>query len=994
MASFLQKVIKSPSTTNLLSSIHSNGGSNSVGNASPHSSSANLVSSLNSSSNNAGNSETTTPPPPSSSQNHELIRSDSSISIQSNGSSNNSTLQPPSHQINRNPSNNSIKSDDSSGMSSPINTMTSSDQIVEEIVVVNNSDGTQNEKKLTRKIAQFISSPKLDQSVTVSTPESVTSPSSHGSGNMKAIKKALFSAPDIFFGSKQKKSGKKPKKAKFNINTEISTPYNVVHKMHVDFDLKWTGHNDFKLDEKLGDGAYGSVYKGTHKDLGFTLAIKVIEMKQAEAQSLQNEINILKNCKSPNVVSYFGSLHDENNVWILMDFCALGSIRDIIESTEKTLNESQIAFVVKNTLQGLIYLHTQAIIHRDVKAANILLSDQCEVKIADFGVSEKLTSAFDQSKEMIGTPLWMAPEVILKKNYDYKADVWSLGITIIEMADGIPPHINMNPMRAMKMVPNWPPPTFNDPKKWSPLLNDFLAKCLDKDPEKRSSPSELLHHPFLRKVKGPEVLGDLVSQLFRIKKKKFDESKKQQQQQQHQSQSPPQSPIPHSETVESDLSSSSNHTNNNSNNNNVILATATIGTMIFKGSYTTCREIDEEDEDQEDEDQEEDPFSTTVFHKKPTTGTTVDEDQEEEEDEDDPFSTTVFHKNVKSPVTKDDSEESDQEDEEYNGTGTMVFSKPKAAKGHKRMPSVPTKPLPSLPPNRQSLAGPQPPLVIEGNSQVLSSSSGVPAISTTSSSNVDVHSQFEQMEIRILSLVDNQNKLLANEIKKEIKSVENTLVSYFNMELKKLQNQLGPIQAFMEEYKKSKQPQSSQQPQTVTQVPIVSPSPIQSNSVSSNLSNSSSTISPYNSPVQVTKNQQSTQQQVNHHHSQPVNLRSNSLSSSSNSSFRPLSAPVIPPLSDQNEKRNSQGSSSPVLTSTQPKQPVLKKMSSEKFNAHLLQQTANPLSSSNENLKFQAPTNNTPNNQHPEKKFFVDKDGILDPDKKLVTEKLKLFDHK
>jgi len=160
----------------------------------------------------------------------------------------------------------------------------------------------------------------------------------------------------------------------------------------------------------------------------------------------------------------------------------------------------------------LFYLHSKEIIHRDVKAANILITEDAIVKLADFGVSQQVGKA----QEIIGSPLWMAPEVILNREYDKRCDIWSLGITVIEIADGLPPHSDMNYMRAMKMVPNRPPPTLNDPTKWPNELNNFLAKCLQKDPSKRPYSDQLFTDPFIQTAKGSEVLTQKIKQYLTI----------------------------------------------------------------------------------------------------------------------------------------------------------------------------------------------------------------------------------------------------------------------------------------------------------------------------------------------------------------------------------------------------------------------------------------------------------------------------------------------
>jgi len=195
-----------------------------------------------------------------------------------------------------------------------------------------------------------------------------------------------------------------------------------------------------------------------------------------------------------------------------MEYCAGGSIRTIIETCNSPLNKEQIAYVAQNTLKGLFYLHSKEIIHRDVKAANILITEDAIVKLADFGVSQQVGKA----QEIIGSPLWMAPEVILNREYDKRCDIWSLGITVIEIADGLPPHSDMNYMRAMKMVPNRPPPTLNDPTKWPTELNNFLAKCLQKDPSKRPYSDQLFTDPFILSAKGSEVLIQKIKQYLTI----------------------------------------------------------------------------------------------------------------------------------------------------------------------------------------------------------------------------------------------------------------------------------------------------------------------------------------------------------------------------------------------------------------------------------------------------------------------------------------------
>ncbi|EGC39404.1 hypothetical protein DICPUDRAFT_147802 [Dictyostelium purpureum] len=307
----------------------------------------------------------------------------------------------------------------------------------------------------------------------------------------------------------------------------IGTPFNVKHNVHVDFDYKWTSNENleevFQFQEQLGTGSYGSVHRAINKDTGFELAVKVIPIKDSE--EIEKEISILKKCKSSNIVSYYGSCQQGENLWILMEYCNIGSIRDLLETTEKTLNEKQVSIVVQQALKGLHYLHQNQIIHRDIKAANILLTDDSGVKLADFGVSAVLDDVMGSSTTFIGTPLWMAPEIIQKKPYNNKCDIWSLGISIIEMIEGFPPHWSMPPARAMLMIPNKPPPALTKAHHYSKELNDFLSLCCQKDPEKRPSALDLLTHPFLAQTStSHEVLKPIMDECLKknqsLRKKK------------------------------------------------------------------------------------------------------------------------------------------------------------------------------------------------------------------------------------------------------------------------------------------------------------------------------------------------------------------------------------------------------------------------------------------------------------------------------------------
>lgn len=252
----------------------------------------------------------------------------------------------------------------------------------------------------------------------------------------------------------------------------------------------------FQVLEKLGEGAYGSVFKGLHKDSGRVVAIKQVPV-ESDLQDILKEISIMQQCENNFIVKCFGSFVKKSDLWIVMEFCGAGSVSDIIRLRNKTLAELEILPILKATLRGLEYLHSKRKIHRDIKAGNILLNERGEAKLADFGVAGQLSDTMAKRNTVIGTPFWMAPEVIQEIGYDCLADIWSLGVTIIEMAEGRPPYSDIHPMRAIFMIPTKPPPTLKQPDVWSPELRDFLARCLVKNPNDRASAVALLQHPLL-----------------------------------------------------------------------------------------------------------------------------------------------------------------------------------------------------------------------------------------------------------------------------------------------------------------------------------------------------------------------------------------------------------------------------------------------------------------------------------------------------------------
>ncbi|XP_071804281.1 serine/threonine-protein kinase 3-like isoform X2 [Asterias amurensis] len=267
----------------------------------------------------------------------------------------------------------------------------------------------------------------------------------------------------------------------------------------------------FDVLEKLGEGSYGSVFKAMHKESGQVLAIKQVPV-DTDLQEIIKEISIMQQCDSPYVVKYYGSYFKNTDLWIVMEYCGAGSVSDIMRRRSKTLTEDEVATILQSTLKGLEYLHFMRKIHRDIKAGNILLNNDGFAKLADFGVAGQLTDTMAKRNTVIGTPFWMAPEVIQEIGYDCKADIWSLGITALEMCEGKPPYAEIHPMRAIFMIPTKPPPTFSDPEVFSAELIDFTSKCLVKNPEERATATDLLQHPFIKNAKPVTILREMINE--------------------------------------------------------------------------------------------------------------------------------------------------------------------------------------------------------------------------------------------------------------------------------------------------------------------------------------------------------------------------------------------------------------------------------------------------------------------------------------------------
>ncbi|KAK2585257.1 hypothetical protein KPH14_009957 [Odynerus spinipes] len=302
---------------------------------------------------------------------------------------------------------------------------------------------------------------------------------------------------------------------------------------HVNFDVIPDPGDRFTLEELIGEGTYGEVYSAYDNESGNKVAIKILENVADNIEEIEEEYLVLRDLSMhPNIPLFHGLFlrrakpaQEEDQLWFVMELCTGGSVTDLVQGLKKRgsrLTDRQIAYILRETVEALIYLHGNHCMHRDVKGHNILLTEEARVKLVDFGVSSHLAETLARKNTSVGTPYWMAPEVIaceqqLDSSYDSRCDVWSVGITAIELAEGDPPLSELHPMRALFQIPRNPPPSLKNPDIHECELQDFIAECLVKDLEHRPFASELKEHPLLMNIESQleEIREELCAEIRR-----------------------------------------------------------------------------------------------------------------------------------------------------------------------------------------------------------------------------------------------------------------------------------------------------------------------------------------------------------------------------------------------------------------------------------------------------------------------------------------------
>ena len=256
----------------------------------------------------------------------------------------------------------------------------------------------------------------------------------------------------------------------------------------------------YELQRKIGEGGSGSVFLSRKRSTGENFALKRIPLKsQQQRDQILNEISMTMLSQNPNVVTYFESYNFNASLWIIVELMK-GNLTDLIMDKAGIIPEYLMAYICREILVGLRHMHSQFRIHRDIKSDNVLLSLDGNVKLGDFGYAAQLTAEQDKRTTVVGTPSWMAPELVVGAKYDGKVDIWSLGIVTLEMAEGEPPNLRENPMKALYLTATGPPPSLTEKHKWSQEFNRFVERCLTKDPEMRPNAEQLLNDPFIALV--------------------------------------------------------------------------------------------------------------------------------------------------------------------------------------------------------------------------------------------------------------------------------------------------------------------------------------------------------------------------------------------------------------------------------------------------------------------------------------------------------------